>query len=141
MLDLAVALAAGASVAVAVLAALAPRVHVDEMPGGPWLHRRWSRWWEGEAALGQLVAAIAGAVVASSATGLIALALPGAIGSVALLRLGVGRPAHAPRIRRQDAGLESGRMLRQLPETGAAGGPPALGVLAGRGPGPLRQGV
>src|SRR5256714_10424353 len=139
MLDLAVALAAGASVAVAVLAALAPRVHVDEIPGGPWLHRRWSRWWEGEAALGQLVAAIAGAVVASSATGLIALALPGAIGSIAVVRLVVGRPAHAARIRRQDAGLESGRMLRQLLETGAAGVQQAIGVLAERGPEPLRQ--
>src|SRR5438067_5238998 len=139
MLELAVALAAGASVAVAVLAALAPRVHVDEIPGGPWLHRRWSRWWEGEAALGQLVAAIAGAVVASSATGLIALALPGAIGSIAFVRLVVGRRAHAARIRRQDAVLESVRMLRQLLETGAAGVQQAIGVLAERGPEPLRQ--
>ena len=139
MLDLAVALAAGASVAVAMLAALGPRVHVDEIPGGPWLRRRWSRWWEGEAALGQLVAAIAGAVVASSATGLIALGLPGAIGSIALVRLVVGRRAHAARIRRQDAVLESVRMLRQLLETGAAGVQQAIGVLAERGPEPLRQ--
>ena len=91
MLEAAAALAAGASVAVAVLAAFAPRVPVDEIPGGPWLRRRWSRWWKGEAALAQLAVAIAGAVIASSATGLIPLALPGAIGSLALVRTVVGR--------------------------------------------------
>ena len=139
MLDTAVALAAGAAVAVAVLAALAPRVPVDEVPGGPWLRRRWSRWWASEAALAQLAVAIVGAVVAASATGLIALALPGAIGSVAVVRLIVGRRAHAARIRRQDAVLESVRMLRQLLETGAAGVQQAIAVLAERGPEPLRQ--
>ena len=140
MLDLAVALAAGASVAVAVLAAFGPRVApVDEIPGGPWLRRRWTRWWESEAALAQLAAAIAGAFAAASVTGLIALALPGAIGSVALVRLVVGRRAHAARIRRQDAVLESVRMLRQLLETGAAGVQQAIAVLAERGPEPLRQ--
>ncbi|TMG24285.1 MAG: hypothetical protein E6H97_10655 [Chloroflexi bacterium] len=139
MLDTAVALAAGAAVAVAVLAAFAPRVPVDEVPGGPWLRRRWSRWWASEAALAQLAVAIVGAVVAASATGLIALALPGAIGSVAVVRLIVGRRAHAARIRRQDAVLESVRMLRQLLETGAAGVQQAIAVLAERGPEPLRQ--
>ncbi|TMC05041.1 MAG: hypothetical protein E6J30_09330 [Chloroflexi bacterium] len=139
MLDTAVALAAGAAVAVAVLAAFAPRVRVDEVPGGPWLRRRWSRWWASEAALAQLAVAIVGAVVAASATGLIALALPGAIGSVAVVRLIVGRRAHAARIRRQDAVLESVRMLRQLLETGAAGVQQAIAVLAERGPEPLRQ--
>ncbi len=140
MLEAAAALAAGASVAVAVLAAFAPRVvPVDEIPGGPWLRRRWSGWWKSEAALAQLAVAIAGAVVASSATGLIALALPGAIGSVALVRVVVGRRAHAARIRRQDAVLESVRMMRQLLETGAAGVQQAIAVLAERGPEPLRQ--
>src|SRR2546423_843925 len=139
MLELAAALAAGGGGAVGVLAALGRGVQGAEMPGAPGLHRRWSRWWEGEAALGQLVAAIAGAVVASSATGLIALGLPGAIGSIALVRLVVGRRAHAARIRRQDAVLESVRMLRQLLETGAAGVQQAIGVLAERGPEPLRQ--
>lgn len=138
MLDVAVALAAGASAAVAVLAAFAPRVSVDEMPGGPWLRRRWSIWWESEAALAQLGVAIVGAVAAASVTGLIALALPGAIGSVALVRLVVGRRARAARLRRQDAVLESVRMLRQLLETGAAGVQQAIAVLAERGPEPLR---
>ena len=138
MLDVAVALAAGASAAVAVLAAFAPRVSVDEMPGGPWLRRRWSIWWESEAALAQLGVAIVGAVAAASVTGLVALALPGAIGSVALVRLVVGRRARAARLRRQDAVLESVRMLRQLLETGAAGVQQAIAVLAERGPEPLR---
>jgi len=139
MVDLAVALAAGASVAVAVLAAFAPRVQIDEVPGGPWLRRRWSAWSASEAALAQLAVGIAGAVAASSVTGLVALALPGAIGSVALVRLVVGRRAHAARLRRQDAVLESVRMLRQLLETGAAGVQQAIAVLAERGPEALRQ--
>src|SRR5207302_1935844 len=101
--------------------------------------RSWSRWWASEAALAQLAVAIVGAVGAASATGLIALALPGAIGSVAVVRLIVGRRAHAARIRRQDAVLESVRMLRQLLETGAAGVQQAIAVLAERGPEPLRQ--
>jgi Flp pilus assembly protein TadB len=139
MLEVAVAIAAGASVAVAVLAAFAPHVQVDDVPGGPWLRRRWSAWLATEAALAQLAVAIAGAVAAASVTGLTALALPGAIGSVALVRLVVGRRAHAARLRRQDAVLESVRMLRQLLETGAAGVQQAIAVLAERGPEPLRQ--
>ena len=140
MLDVAAALAAGASVAVAVLAVFGPpAVPVEDIPGGPWLRRRWSRWWESEAALAQLAAAVAGAVAVASVTGLVALAVPGAVGSVALVRVVVGRRAHAARIRRQDAVLESVRMLRQLLETGAAGVQQAIAVLAERGPEPLRQ--
>lgn len=139
MLDVAIALVAGASAAVAVLAAFRPPVAMDEMPGGAWLRRRWSRWWASEAALAQLAAALLGAVTASSVTGLIALALPGAIGAVGLVRLVIGRRAHAARIRRQDAVLESVRMLRQLLETGAASVQQAIAVLAERGPQPLRQ--
>ncbi len=139
MLDLAAAVAAGAAVVVAVLAAFAPRVSVDEMPGGPWLRRRWLTWWKSDAAIVQIAVAIVGAVAAASVTGLMALALPGAIGSVALVRMVVGRRAHAARLRRQDAVLESVRMLRQLLETGAAGVQQAIAVLAERGPEPLRQ--
>jgi Flp pilus assembly protein TadB len=140
MLDVAAALTAGASVAVAVLAVFGrPAVPVEDIPGGPWLRRRWSRWWEGEAGLAQLAAAVAGAVAVASVTGLVALAVPGAAGSLALVRLVVGRRAHAARIRRQDAVLESVRMLRQLLETGAAGVQQAIAVLAERGPEPLRQ--
>lgn len=139
MLETAVALAAGASAAIAVIAATAPSVHLDDVPGGPWLRRRWSRWWEGEAALAQLGAATIGAITVVSATGLIALALPAAVGSVALVRLAVGHRAHAARVRRQDAVLEAVRMLRQLLETGAAGVQQAIAVLGERGPEPLRQ--
>jgi Flp pilus assembly protein TadB len=140
MLEIAVALTAGASVAVAVLAAFGTRVvPVDDLPGGPWLRRRWSTWWASEAVFAQLAAALVGGVTAVAATRLIALALPGAIGSVALVRMVVGRRAHAARIRRQDAVLESVRMLRQLLETGAAGVQQAIAVLAERGPEPLRQ--
>ena len=140
MLDVAAALAAGASVGVAVLAVFRPpAVPVEDIPGGPWLRRRWSRWWESEAALAQLAAAVAGAVAVASVTGLVALAVPGAVGSVALVRVVVGRRAHAARIRRQDAVLESVRMLRQLLETGAAGVQQAIAVLSERGPEPLRQ--
>ncbi|HET7467272.1 MAG TPA: hypothetical protein VFL29_11440 [Candidatus Dormibacteraeota bacterium] len=139
MLETAVALAAGASAAIAVIAATAPSVHLDDVPGGPWLRRRWSRCWEGEAALAQLGAATIGAITVVSATGLIALALPAAVGSVALVRLAVGHRAHAARVRRQDAVLEAVRMLRQLLETGAAGVQQAIAVLGERGPEPLRQ--
>src|SRR5215475_5222831 len=103
MLDVAAALAAGACIAIAVLAAFSPTVNVDEIPGGPWLRRRWSRWWESEAAFVQVAAAVGGAVTAASITGLIALALPAAVGSVALVRVAIGRRAHDARIRRQDA--------------------------------------
>ena len=140
MLDVAAALAAGASVAVAVLAAFGARAApVEDIPGGPWLRRRWSRWRASEAALAQLAAAVVGAVAVASVTGLVPLALPGAVGSVALVRMVVGHRAHAARIRRQDAVLESVRMLRQLLETGAAGVQQAIAVLAERGPAPLRQ--
>ena len=138
MLEAAVALAAGASVAIAVIAASAPSVPIDDIPGGPWLRRRWSRWWDSEAALAQLGAATTGAVTAVSVTGLIALALPAAVGSAALVRLAVGHRAHAARLRRQDAVLEAVRMLRQLLETGAAGVQQAIAVLGERGPEPLR---
>lgn len=139
MLDLAVALAAGASVTVAVLAAFAPGVQLDDIPGAPWLRGRWSRWRASEAALAQLAAAVIGAVTAASITGLVAVALPGAVGSVALVRLALGRRTHSARMRRQDAVLEAVRMLRQLLETGAAGVQQAIGVLGERGPEPLRQ--
>jgi Flp pilus assembly protein TadB len=139
MLEIAAALMAGVAVAVAVLAAFAPPVLVDDIPGGVWVRRRWSQWRASEAAFAQLAAAIAGGVIAASVTGLEALALPAAAGSVALVRLAAGRRAHAARVRRQDAVLEVVRMLRQLLETGAAGVQQAIAVLGERGPEPLRQ--
>lgn len=139
MVETAAALVAGAAIALATLAAFAPPVQVDEIPGGRWVRRRWSRWWESEAAATQVGAAIAGAAIAVAVTGLVALALPGAIGSAAVVRLAVGRRAHAARVRRQDAVLEAVRMMRQLLETGAAGVQQAIAVLGERGPEPLRQ--
>lgn len=139
MVEIAAALSAGAAIAVATLAMFAPPVQIDDLPGGPWVRRRWTRWWESEASLAQVAAAITGAAVASAVTGLAALALPGAIGSAALVRLAVGRRAHAARARRQDAVLEAVRMMRQLLETGAAGVQQAIAVLGERGPEPLRQ--
>ena len=139
MLDLAAALAAGASATVSVLAVLAPKVHVDEVPGAPWLRTRWSRWRASDAAVAQVAAALLGAVTAASVTGLVALALPAAAGSVALVRLASGRRAQAARRLRQDAVLEAVRMLRQLLETGAAGVQQAIAVLGERGPEPLRH--
>jgi tight adherence protein B len=51
----------------------------------------------------------------------------------------VTRRADAVRLRRQDAVLESVRMLRQLIDTGAANVQQAIAMLAERGPEPLRQ--
>jgi Flp pilus assembly protein TadB len=155
MLDVAVALVAGAALAVAILAAFAPTLNVEDVPGGPWMRRRWSRWWEREStlvvssgwdrldvrtfALAQIAVGVAGGTAASAVTGLAALALPGAVGSAALVRLLVCRRALASRRRRQDAVLEAVRMLRQLLETGAAGVQQAIAVLGERGPEPLRH--
>lgn len=139
MVETAAAVVAGAAIVVAALAMFAPPVQVDDIPGGPWVRRSWSRWWASEAAMAQVAAAVTGAAIAIAVTGLVALALPGAIGSAALVRLAVGRRAHAARVRRQDAVLEAVRMMRQLLETGASGVQQAIAVLGERGPEPLRQ--
>lgn len=139
MVEAAAAVMAGAAVTVAVLAAFAPPVHFEDIPGGPWVRRRWSLWWKGEAAHAQMVAAVFGGLAAASLTGLIALALPGAVGSAALVRLAIAHRARAERVRRQDAVLESVRMMRQLLETGATGVQQAIAVLGERGPEPLRK--
>lgn len=154
MLENAAAVAAGAAISVAVLAALAP-VRVDDVPGGRWVRHRWARFWEREEALvttsgwpgldvagfacAQLAAAAAGAVIGVVVTGLVALAVPAAVGAAALVRAAVMRRAHTNRVRRQDAVLEAVRMLRQLLETGAANVQQAIAVLAERGPEPLRN--
>lgn len=153
MVETAAALVAGAAITVALLAAFAP-AHIEDVPGGRWLRRRWARFWEREGTLiasagwpgevtgfayAQLVAAVAGAGAAAAVTGMVALAVPAAIGSVALVRGVVAQRAHATRTRRQDAVLEAVRMLRQLLETGAASVQQAISVLAERGPEPLRN--
>ena len=86
----------------------------------------------------QVLAAALGAITAALATNLAALGAPGAVGAVALVRALVLARSGALRRRRQDAVLESVRMLRQLLETGAAGVQQALAILGERGPAPLR---
>ena len=154
MHELPVALIAGAAITIAVLAAFAP-LQVDDVPGGVWLRRRWSRFWAREAvvvalagwpgldlprfAIAQAVAAVTGAIFGVAMTGLVALALPAGAGAAALVRFVVTRRSDAVRLRRQDAVLESVRMLRQLIDTGAANVQQAIAMLAERGPEPLRQ--
>lgn len=139
MIEIAAALVAGAAVTIAILAILAPPVKVDDIPGGPWVRSRWSRWWDSEGAVAQVAAAFSGAAIATAVTGLVALAVPGAVGSAALVRFAMGRRGDAARARRQDAVLEAVRMMRQLLETGAAGVQQAIAVLGERGPEPLCQ--
>lgn len=153
MVEVAAAVVAGAAISLTVLAASTP-VHVEDIPGGPWLRRRWTRFWEREEAIvataawrgldltgfayAQLAAAAAGAAAGVMATGLGAMTVPAGVGAGALVRMAVMRRAHANRVRRQDAVLEAVRMLRQLLETGAANVQQAITVLAERGPEPLR---
>src|SRR5215831_10077248 len=154
MVDFAAAIVAGAAITVALLAASAP-LRVDDLPGGHWMRHRWAHVWEREEALvstagwpgldvpgfvyAQIAAGAGGAAVGVVATGLVALAVPAAIGAAVLVRLAVARRAHATRIRRQDAVLEAVRMLRQLLETGAANVQQAIAMLGERGPEPLRN--
>ena len=86
----------------------------------------------------QGLAAIVGAIAALLTTNLAALGAPGAIGAVALVRAVALARSRAVRRRRQDAVLESVRMLRQLLETGATGVQQAIAMLGERGPAALR---
>jgi Flp pilus assembly protein TadB len=72
-------------------------------------------------------------------TGLPALGVAAAVGGAAAVRLAVVSRVHLIRRQRQDAVLEAVRMLRQLLETGAGTVQQAIGVLADRGPIPLRR--
>jgi Flp pilus assembly protein TadB len=97
----------------------------------PWLNVR-------RFVLAQATAAIVGALAAETLTGLPPLAVPGAIGAVSALRAAVAARSRAVQVVRQDAVLESVRMLRQLLETGAASLQQAIEILGQRGPVPLR---
>ena len=110
----------------------AEEAHLAAGAGWPWLDRK--------VLIGaQLAFGAAGAVAAFTATGLPALAAPGAVGATALVRGLVSARAAMLRSRRQDAVVESVRMLRQLLETGATGVHQGLMILAERGPAPLRS--
>lgn len=148
----AAAAAAGLAVAIPVLALLLPvsgsgRASRVER----WLATRqqresalaaataWRGFDAGRLLLAQLAAAGLGALCAAVVTGLAPLVLVGLAAGGAGVRLAVLMRAAALRRRRQDAVLESVRLLRQLLETGGVGVQQALAVLAERGPGLLRE--
>ncbi len=154
MLELAAAIGAGAAIAVAALSIGLPGP-IAEAAGAAALRSKVRAMWLREVALAsasgwqwldasllltaEVVAAICGAAAAVALTGLPALGVAAAAGSAGLIRLAVGARTHRIRVERQDAVLEAVRMLRQLLETGAGTIQQAIGVLAERGPVPLRR--
>ena len=154
MLELAAALCAGAAAAIAVLSA-AGRMPLAESTEVAFVRSRAQRVWAREAALAaaaswqwldataligaEAVAGVSGAAAALLLTNLPALGVAAAAGGVAAVRLMVAARVHILRTERQDAVLESVRMLRQLLETGAGTIQQAIAVLAERGPMPLRR--
>ncbi len=156
MLELAAALCAGLGVTAAVLAvALPPPAALDEKVAPSWLRRNARKWWARESALAagagwtahgaawlavaQATAAVVGGCAAATLTGLPVLAAAGATGAVALVRGAAAARMRSKQVIRQDAVLESVRMLRQLLETGATSVHSAIAVLGERGPAPLRS--
>ncbi len=152
MTEAAAALSAGLGVFLAVLVAGTPEHH----PLVPtWLARAYARWWLSEQSLAaeagwrwldgrvlvvlECSAALASALCATAMTGLIVVAVPGAVGGVSAVRAGVKSRARSQQVIRQDAVLDATRMLRQLLETGATSVNQAIAVLAERGPVPLRR--
>ncbi len=85
------------------------------------------------------MAAVLGGLAAVVFTGLPSLGVAAVVGSIAFVRMTVAARVHSIRRERQDAVLEAVRMLRQLLETGAGTVHQAVGVLAERGPVPLRR--
>ena len=155
MLEAAAALCAGLGVMAAVLTlalpapstpTFRPLARVAHLVRVAWAHEvalaagtDWS-WLTFERLIGlQVLAAVIGAISALTATNLVALGAPGAIGGVAVMRALVLARFHARRRCRQDAVLESVRLLRQLLETGATGVQQAIAILGERGPAPLRH--
>ena len=155
MLEVAAALCAGLGVTAAVLAATAAPLAADETGRPAWPRRLIRRWWAEEAALAegaglsaraagtvvmlQIAFALGGGFLAAVLTGLPALFAAGAAGAVASVRGALAVRTRAIRVARQDAVIESVRMLRQLLETGATGVPAAIAILGERGPAPLRS--
>jgi len=155
MFEVAAALCAGLGVTAAVLAATAAPLAADETGRPAWPRRLIRQWWAEEAALAegaglsaraagtvvmlQIAFAVGGGFVAAVLTGLPALFAAGAAGAVASVRGALAVRTRAIRVARQDAVIESVRMLRQLLETGATGVPAAIAILGERGPAPLRS--
>jgi Flp pilus assembly protein TadB len=154
MLEAAAAICAGAAVSIAVLTIAIP-APLAETAGGSQLRSFATRIWLREAALAvasgwpwldgalllgaEAAAGVLGGVAAVAFTGLPALGVAAVVGSIALVRMTVAARVHSIRRERQDAVLESVRMLRQLLETGAGTVQQAIGILAERGPVPLRR--
>jgi Flp pilus assembly protein TadB len=152
MTEAAAALSASLGVFLAVLVAETPE-HQPLVP--TWLARACARWWLSEQSLAaeagwrwldgralvvlECSAALASALCATAMTGLIVVAVPGAVGGVSAVRAGVKSRARSQQVMRQDAVLDATRMLRQLLETGATSVNQAIAVLAERGPVPLRR--
>lgn len=156
MLEVAAALCAGLGVVVAILAVAAPPpAGLEGTAKLPWLRRHVLRLWVRENALAvgmgwtahgaaglvavQAAVAIFGGCAAELLTGLPVLMAAGAVGAVALVRGAAVARMRSNQVLRQDAVLESVRMLRQLLETGATSVHAAIAVLGERGPAPLRS--
>lgn len=151
MLEVGAAAAAGLGILTAALAVSAPAP--SDQPQRR-LARPIRRWWSGYQAHaadagvpwldGSRLAAAEAATAAAcgitivQATGLPVLALAGAVGGVSLVRAAIGARANHRRAERQDAVLDSVRMLRQLLEVGATSINQAVALLAERGPVTLR---
>jgi Flp pilus assembly protein TadB len=147
MLEAVAAISVGLGVALAVLALDSPadvrwatqplrgwfreQAGVAQASGWPWLDgRRYIAF--------RCAAAVGCGAGASAMTGLSVMALPGAVGGSWLVCAAVTARGRARQVVRQDAVLESTRMLRQLLETGATSVNQAITVLAERGPVTLR---
>jgi len=147
----AAAISAGVGVAAAILV-----LNTAGPPGswGSWIARLVRRSWVEHAELAdgaglkwldrrtlavlEAAAAFFGGLGAIMVTGLPVLALPGVLAGGSLARSVIGARARSRQAERQDAVLDSVRMLRQLLETGATGVNQALVILSERGPIPLR---
>ena len=156
MLEVAAALCAGLGVTAAIVAvAVPPPAPLDEAVVPSSLHRYLSKRWKDERALAagagwtafgaaglavvQAAAAIALGSGAALLTGLPVLGAAGAVAGVGLVRGTVAARMRSQQVIRQDAVLDSVRMLRQLLETGATSVHTAVAVLGERGPAPLRS--
>ena len=155
MREVAAALCAGLGVTAAIVAmGLPPPAALDDSAPPTALRRYLDRYWAEEIAIAasagwnvhgvqrlvavQAVAAVAGGFSAALLTGLPVLAAAGAAIAVALVRAGFSARLRDRQVARQDAVLDSVRMLRQLLETGATSVQAAIAMLGERGPAPLR---
>lgn len=155
MLEIAAALSAGLGTFGAILAVGVPAPSHDDPPSRLWIVTVAGRWWSAEASLAmgtgwpwltarrlavvQLAAALGAGAIAGELTGLLPLSAPAAVGAIGAVHAVASSRARSLKVIRQDAVLESVRMLRQLLETGATNVQQAVEILGQRGPAPLRS--